>query len=118
MKPKIPSSKLSEKVFTKSILNLARMLGWRTAHFHDSRRQVKPGVFVGDRDAAGFPDLVLVRPPRIIFAELKTDTGKATQKQKEWLLALDDCACASHGLTAVYLWRPAMIVDIERILRR
>ena len=54
---------VTEKAFQSRVVELARLYGWRVAHFHDSRRQVKPGVFVGDKDAAGFPDLVLVRPP-------------------------------------------------------
>jgi hypothetical protein len=82
---------LTEKDFQKQLLEMARMFGWRVAHFHDSRRQVKPGVFVGDKDAAGFPDLVLVRPPDILVLELKRELGKTTDAQDEWLAALLGC---------------------------
>ncbi len=82
---------LSEKDFQRQVLELARLYGWRVAHFHDSRRQVKPGVFVGDKDAAGFPDLVLVRPPELVVLELKRELGKTTSEQDEWLADLAAC---------------------------
>lgn len=82
---------LSEKDFQKQVLEMARLFGWKVAHFHDSRRQVKPGVFVGDKDAAGFPDLVLVRPPELLVLELKRELGKTTPEQDEWLALLGAC---------------------------
>lgn len=78
----------------------------------------------------GFPDLVLVRPPRLIFAELKTDSprAKVTADQRAWL---DDLAGVgidpgwedqarrrlSGPMVETYVWRPADRPDIERILR-
>lgn len=82
---------ISEKDFQKQVIELARLYGWKVAHFHDSRRQVKPGVFVGDKDAAGFPDLVLVRPPELVVLELKRELGKTTSEQDAWLAALVAC---------------------------
>lgn len=82
---------VTEKAFQSRVVELARLYGWRVAHFHDSRRQVKPGVFVGDKDAAGFPDLVLVRPPDLLVLELKRETGKTTEAQDEWLSSLVAC---------------------------
>lgn len=79
---------VTERELQSRVLDLARMYGWRVAHFHDSRRQVRPGVMVGDRDAAGFPDLVLVRGTELLFVELKRETGRATDLQLEWLEAL------------------------------
>ena len=46
------------------VVDLARTLGWRVYHTYDSRRS-----------QPGFPDLVLVRE-RILFLELKSETGK------------------------------------------
>jgi len=61
----------------------------------------------------GFPDLVLANPEqkRVIFAELKTEKGKVTANQEEWLNTLKAC-----GQT-VYVWRPADIEAIAEILR-
>jgi len=63
----------------------------------------------------GFPDLVLVNPEqkRVIFAELKTEKGKLTPEQEEWLVALLEC-----GGHEVYVWRPGDIEEIARILRK
>lgn len=86
---------LSEKQFQTQVLELAEMRGWLTAHFSDSRRQVvRPDgqrFFVGDKGAKGFPDVVLVKPPRIMFWELKKELGKTTPEQDEWLELLELC---------------------------
>lgn len=103
---------ISEKDFQKQVVELARLYGWKVAHFHDSRRQVKPGVFVGDKDAAGFPDLVLVRPPELVFLELKRELGKTTPAQDEWLADLSAC-----GLEATVV-RPSGWDDLRRRLAR
>lgn len=93
---------ISERDFQALVGGVARLYGWRYAHFHDSRRQVRPGVFVGDRAAQGFPDLCLVRDGRLVFAELKGEKGKLRPPQVEWLEALRQV----EGLE-VYLWRPS-----------
>jgi ribosomal protein L37E len=79
-----------EKGFQAQVLDLARLCGRRCYHTFDSRKS-----------AAGFPDLVLVRPPAVLFVELKADAGKASQAQRGWLAALG--ACPGVGAR---LWRP------------
>lgn len=79
---------MTEKEFMRQVIDIATIHGWMHYHTHDSRRSTP-----------GFPDLVLVRE-RIIFAELKTDAGKATAAQTQWLDAI-----ALAGGDA-YLWRP------------
>jgi hypothetical protein len=86
--------------FQAQVLQLARLCGWRVYHTHDSRRR-----------AVGFPDLVLVKGPYLIFAELKCDKGRLTEAQEEWIAAL-----RAAGAPA-YCWRPGDWSDIERILR-
>jgi hypothetical protein len=90
----------TEEGFMGWIVDLARLWKWEAYHTHDSRRS-----------AAGFPDLVLIRPPRIIFAEVKTATGRLTRHQRRWLELLTECPAVE-----VYLWRPAARPDIEQIL--
>lgn len=92
--------KLTEARFQSQVVQYARLMGWRSYHTRDSRGS-----------DAGFPDLVLVRRPRVIFAELKADRGRLTDKQREWLAALTECAVES------YLWRPTDWPEIERVLR-
>jgi VRR-NUC domain len=101
----------SEGQFLRAVLDFARKSGWRVSHFSDSRRQVRPGVFVGDKDAAGFPDIVAVRE-RVIFIELKAARGRIRPAQLEWLGALEEAGAE------VYCWRPADWPEIEHTLRR
>ena len=93
----------TEKGFQAAVIELAQRSGWLT--YHTWRSIHSP---------AGFPDLVLCRPPRLIFAELKNATGKITVNQEQWLTIL--------GLLGeeveVYLWRSADFDDIVTLLQR
>ena len=84
----------SEKAFQTKVIDLARKNGWLVAHFHDSRRMVvRPNgqrFMVGDKDARGFPDLVVARGQQIFFWELKKELGKTTPHQDEWLAKLTE----------------------------
>lgn len=93
---------ISEKNFQAQILQLANLTGWKCYHTHDSRRSQK-----------GFPDLVLVRSPLVLFVELKSEDGKLRPEQEAWLEALSRC----EGVEA-RLWRPGMWPEIEEILCR
>ncbi len=96
------SEKLSEKHFQAQVVELARLSGWLTYHTHDSRHS-----------QAGFPDLVMVRAPRVVFAELKSESGRIRPGQGQWLEALGD----SESVEA-RLWRPSDWPEIEEALRR
>jgi hypothetical protein len=94
---------MSEAEFQKVVIDLARRNGWLV--YHAVPAQVRPGVwrttYAGDR---GFPDLMMVHPTRGgLFAELKTDKGKVTYEQEQWLDTLQQA-----GYEA-YCWRPAML---------
>lgn len=93
---------MNERQLQSQVIDLARLHGWKVWHFHDSRRQVAPGVLVGDSDAAGFPDLVLVHAQRgrILFRELKSNKGRLTVMQEQTLLDLQ-----AAGMDAA-VWRP------------
>jgi hypothetical protein len=92
---------MSEKGFAATLKELAVMLGWEWFHVYDSRRS-----------AAGWPDVTLVRPPRLIIAELKTDDGRLTPAQEKWL-ALLKCV---PGIS-VFVWRPRDWPKIVEILQ-
>ncbi len=93
---------VSEKQFQAQILQFADLTGWRCYHAFDSRRS-----------QAGFPDLVLCRPPAIVFAELKSEGGKLRPEQREWLEALGSCRTVGARL-----WRPSDWPEIEETLAR
>lgn len=84
------------------IVRMAELYGWRWFHDTDPRR-----------DRAGFPDLVLVRPGRLVLAELKTETGQPTTEQRQWLA---DLATVEGPHVAARLWRPSDMDAIEREL--
>jgi hypothetical protein len=63
------------------VIDLAARLGWRAYHTHDSRRSVR-----------GFPDLVLVKPPRVVFVELKVGRKQLTDSQRAWMADLERCS--------------------------
>lgn len=102
---------ITEKEYQAQIMELARMMGWTVFHHHDSRRQVRPGVFVGDKDAKGFPDLVLLRPPQMLVIEVKRELGKTTVEQDEWLRRWSDC-----GVRTIVA-RPSTWPEVEQALR-
>lgn len=94
------NARMSERAFQWRVVALARQLGWVEFHQFDSRRSRE-----------GWPDLVLIRRPRILFLELKSESGKATEPQLETLAALQDC-----GLDA-RLVRPSDWEAIQETLR-
>jgi len=59
------------------------------------------------------PDLILCKPPRLIFAELKTEKGQLSDHQREWLKLLGEC----EGNIECYVWRPSDIEAVANILR-
>jgi hypothetical protein len=93
----------TEKLFAGQVVQYARLMGWRCYH-----------SWLSARSAPGYPDLCLVRAGRLVFAELKSLTGKTTPAQDEWLGALGGVPCVE-----VYVWRPddRSWAEIERVLR-
>lgn len=91
---------VSEKDWQQQVRDLLRLNGWRTYHTHDSRRS-----------DAGFPDVLALHPASgdRFVAELKTEKGKATPAQSEWLAWFEAC-----GIDA-YLWKPS---DVDRVIEQ
>ena len=70
---------MNEKEFASQVEQLFNLFGWRYYHTWTSIHSPK-----------GFPDYVAVRIPRVIYIELKSDTGELTWEQAEWLTMLQD----------------------------
>ncbi len=98
-----------EEVFVAHVVQLAQMNGWMVAHFRPARTaQGWRTAMTGDK---GFPDIVAARDGVHVFAELKTDKGRLSHEQANWLDNLK--GNGQH----VYLWRPGdweQIVDVFR----
>lgn len=101
---KFESLEITEKQFESQVKDLAKMFGW--LYYHTWRSFHSP---------AGFPDCVMVRDTRTIFAELKTDNLSVSQpsfEQYAWLYALNEAG------QEVYLWRPGDLdTEIVEVLR-
>jgi len=92
---------ITEKEFRQQVIDLAKILGYKT-HF----------TWTSIHSPKGFPDLVLRKPPHLIFAELKRESGKLTPSQEEWQEDLKACN------QEVYVWRPSDFEKIAEILKR
>ena len=109
MELKLAADYTAEADLLASVMELARACGWTVWHFHDSRRQVGEVTYIGDADAKGFPDLVMVRKGDLIFAELKAEKEYPSPAQKDAHKKLSRAAAA-------YIWRPHDLPEIERRL--
>ncbi len=91
---------MSERDLREQVRSLCKVFGWRLAFTQYSIRSPK-----------GFPDLVLCRPPRVVYAELKSEKGKVTPEQSAWL---EDLRARRQE---VYVWRPTDLDQIAAVLR-
>lgn len=103
-------AKLTEAGFQRQVLQLAKLRGWRSAHFRPSMNRRGEWQTAVAGDGAGFPDLLLVRGNRLIVAELKVGKNKTTPEQRVWLAAFEDA-----GVPA-YVWRPEDFDELMKVL--
>ena len=90
----------SSAMHKQAVIKAATLHGWKHFHVHGSRRS-----------QAGFPNLVLGRPPVLLFVELKTDKGRVRPEQREWIDLVNRCEMDAM------VWRPRDWPRIEQILR-
>lgn len=99
-----------ETEFLGQVLELATLLGWHAAHFRPAQTARGWRTPVQGDLGKGFPDLVLVRGARLVFAELKGDKGKVTPEQADVLAVFSYAA-------ETYVWRPRDFEAIASTLR-
>jgi len=100
---------MTEDAFLKQVIDLAKLRGWQVHHARPGR--TLKGWRTPVQGDAGFPDLVLCRPPQTIFVELKTDKGRLRRNQEVWLRLLRAAGQRAH------VWRPSMWTQIEEALK-
>ena len=93
---------MSEREFQAQMRQLAELKGWIVLTTWNSMHS-----------PAGEPDLRLVRPPRVIFMELKSQKGKLSPAQEQVIALLKRCP----GLE-VYVFRPSDFEQIIKVLGR
>jgi hypothetical protein len=105
---------MGEADWQRTIVDLARTLGWMALHVADSRKEVvdrrtRQRCLVGDRDAAGLPDWLFIRD-RVLFVELKRQDGQLSARQREVLNALEEAGAEW------FVWRPADYDEAIQVL--
>lgn len=84
---------ITEDAFMSQLIGVARLCGWKVAHFRPARTKGGWRTPVA-ADGQGFPDLLLARE-RIVVAELKAEKGREA-----------------------HVWRPSDFDDAITVLRR
>lgn len=83
-----PAADVSEAVFTRQVIDLARAAGWLVAHFGPAR-VLRNGVEKYETpvrgDGKGFPDIVLARGGVVRLVELKAAKGVLSDAQRRWV---------------------------------
>jgi hypothetical protein len=100
---------LTEAQWTTWVIKVAKLYGWKVHHSRPAPRQ-SGGYSTPIQGDKGLPDLVLARDGDVIFAELKTNAGRLTRDQKEWL---------QHFGERGHVWRPRdRDAVVARLFRR
>lgn len=86
-----------ESELEKWVEQLATHCGWLWYHNADSRRS-----------PSGLPDLILLKPPQLLFIELKKlGRGRTlSAEQSAWIAGLTECGVEAR------VWTPAEIPEI------
>ena len=121
--PRVRPQRASERPegqLQAAVIQACRTLGYLVFHDPDARRCRGCGELFKDKRVPGFPDLVIVRPPKvgsrgpwILFVELKSAEGRISDHQKVWGTWLANAAKLCPG---VYygVWRPR---DLDAALK-
>lgn len=87
----------TEAEMTRAILQAAKFLHWRVAHFRPALTKHGWRTAV-QGDGAGFPDLVMVheRAGLVWWVELKMKGGRLSPEQQAWQAALEGAGQAFY----------------------
>jgi hypothetical protein len=91
----------TESQLREQIRDLCKITGWKMYFTFNSMHSPK-----------GMTDLILCRPPRVIFAELKREGQDLKPDQEQWRDLLLECPGVEW-----YIWRPSDIERITNVLR-
>jgi hypothetical protein len=100
--------RLSEAEFQAQVVELARIMRWRSNH---TRRSIGKGRrWTTATSTVGWPDLTLWRPGQFLMVEVKSATGKVTAEQLDVLHSLH-----AAGVDA-RIWRPRDWDEVQATL--
>lgn len=90
---------LTEKQFEAQLVELAEFCGWE--HYHP---------WLSIHSPTGWPDEAFLKPPELVFVEVKSEKGKLTAAQEHFIGLLRACG------QRVYVWRPSDIDTAIEVL--
>lgn len=99
--PGPPGPAVSEAEFQAAVISMAEACGWVVWWTPNS---------IGTN--RGEPDLRMVRPPKFLMVELKTEIGRVLPAQKAAAELLQECPGVSY-----HCWRPRDWATIRKALR-
>jgi hypothetical protein len=99
---------VTESDLLRAVTDMAAIYGWEWVHFRPAQTSRGWRTPVQGPLGKGWPDLVLVHPSkgRLLFAELKSDTGSLSPAQ-----------VYVHSILPVHVWRPRDLDAIAEVLR-
>jgi hypothetical protein len=104
------ASLITERDWQRQVTDAAELFGWQWAHFRPARTDRGWRTPVSGPLGAGFPDLILAREGRLIFAELKAEGARLRPEQREVLDVLRQSA-------ECHVWRPSDLPALLEALR-
>ena len=97
-----PDDLVTERDLQSQVEAILKANGWRYFHGWSSQHS-----------AAGYPDIVAIRPPRLCFLELKREGQKPRPEQQAWL---DDINALGLDQVEDYVVYPSGIAKVQDIL--
>lgn len=110
--PPPPPADIGDVAWTRLVLGLAKLGGWRSAHFRKAMAKGGRWMTAVAGNGKGFPDLFLAHPVRrqALAAELKTGGGRRSKEQEAWADVLWCCN------VPCYEWRPSDWTTVVGVL--
>jgi Holliday junction resolvase len=89
----------SEAQWMVTIGDALDLTGWAWIHHRPAhRKHGKWTTPTQGNSSKGFPDIVAVRSPRVLWIEVKTNAGRAIPEQKQWVESLRSSDQEAHVL--------------------
>ena len=104
------ASLITERDWQRQVTDAAELFGWSWAHFRPAQTSKGWRTPVSGPLGAGFPDLILARADRLLFAELKAEGARLRPEQVGVLDVLRQAA-------ECHVWRPSDLPHVLEILR-
>jgi len=102
---------LTESDWQGQVFELARLYGYSYVHFRAARTTRGWRVPVEGPLGKGWPDIVLFRPGRTVYAELKRETGNECSPDQLWVH--EQIRAAGNEC---YVWKPSDLNEVQRVL--